>query len=130
MIWLQNRSTGLVSSTSIVFGESLGRKFLGIPYCFFFFNLYNALSMSILLYVNSCLALLFSFLLIVQNISFISIFATILGMGYAFLILFFSIELLKKKTQRSFWLTRSLSAYLVVVMMIVFMVSRLSGQTH
>lgn len=86
--------------------------------------------MSILLYVNSCLALLFSFLLIVQNISFISIFATILGMGYAFLLLFFSIELLKKKTQRSFWLTRSLSAYLVVVMMIVFMVSRLSGQTH
>lgn len=81
--------------------------------------------MSILLFSNSVLAITFSILILVQNISVSSLIASILGLGYSFSLAFFSLDMTRNKSQRGFKYTRMLLSYLIVLLMSTFILSRL-----
>ncbi|MEL3909108.1 MAG: signal peptidase I [Treponemataceae bacterium] len=85
--------------------------------------------MSILLFSNSFLTAIFSLLLVVQNLSIASVIACILGLGFTFALAFFSLELSRNKSERGFKLTRFLLSYTIIVMMLVFIISRISTST-
>lgn len=84
--------------------------------------------MSVLLYSNSIISIIFSSLLAVGNLSALSVIATILGLAYSFSLAFFSMSFIKNKTQGSFRTARTLLSYAIVVLMIVFIMSRVSDR--
>lgn len=81
--------------------------------------------MSILLFLNSFLSFSFSVLIVIQNLSWLSILACVIGLAYSFGLAFFSLELTRKKTQKGFKFTRLFLSYLIVILIILFIVSRL-----
>ncbi len=80
--------------------------------------------MIFLLYLNVIISVVFSILLLVQNFSFNSVIASILGLAFSGALAFFSHEFINKKNLRGLNGMRRMLSYLALAMMAVFIISR------